>query len=733
MSEKKTALKFSRLNAALSYANRGWHVIPLHTPVGDECSCGRENCSSVGKHPRTKNGLRDATKDPDTIRRWWTRWPEANVGIVTGAKSGLVVLDQDGPEAEESLKDKDLPSTLRVSTGKGIHWYFSHPGGIVRNFTRRLPGLDLRGDGGYVVAPPSLHSSGHRYEWADSLDPETVELAPCPDWLVELARKGSKGQTPTPLVEGQIPEGQRNAKLTSLAGSMRRRDMSEKAILAALREENAIRCAPPLLDSELVSIAHSIARYPPAAATYHRTDLGNAELLIELFGDRVHYVHPWKRWLLWDGQRWVPDPGGGIDHLASLTVRERLRRAADIEDQDERSLETKWAFTSESAKHKNAALDWAKSQPGVPILPKDLDTNSWLLNVQNGTLDLRTGERKPHDPADHITKIAPVHYDPKAATPLWENLLNKITGNDEELKTFLQRAVGYSLTGDTGEEVLFFVHGPTNTGKSTFMEAVKAMLGEYSKTTDFETFLKRRGDAGIRNDIARLAGARHVVSIEVDEGKKLAEGLIKALTGGDTVSARFLHKEYFEYVPQLKLWLAANNKPAVTPTDTAMWKRILLVPFIHEIPEVERDPEVKRRLRDPSESGPAILAWAIKGCLEWQKNGLQVPKKVAHATDKYREEMDTLSDFLADRCVEHTGARVVVDELYRAYKNWAEESGERPMSKRALGMRLSDRGFESGHDGKQRVRHGIALQGLGGPPAHGGPTGDAEEEEEVPF
>ena len=253
------------LAAALSYAERGWGVIPLHAPINGECSCGRQECSSVAKHPRTKNGLKDATTAEDIIREWWQRWPKANVGVVTGEKSGLVVLDQDGPEAEEQLKDRHLPPTPHAKTGKGVHRYFVHPGGEVRNFARRLPGLDLRGDGGYVVAPPSLHSSGRRYCWVESLDPETIDLAPCPEWLIELVRdKPSDNDMPT--AGGEIIEGRRNDTLASLAGGMRRRGMGEAAILAALREENKARCVPPLADFELTELAASIASYAPEPA-----------------------------------------------------------------------------------------------------------------------------------------------------------------------------------------------------------------------------------------------------------------------------------------------------------------------------------------------------------------------------------------------------------------------------------------------------------------------------------
>jgi len=249
------------LDAAL-YAKLGWGIIPLHTPTENGCSCGRRDCSSIGKHPRTQHGLKDGTVDQATIRAWWGQWPNANIGIVTGAVSGLVVLDQDGPEAEETLKDKHLPPTPCAFTGQGVHRYFAHPGKEVRNFARKLPGLDLRGDGGYVVAPPSLHVSGRRYEWAENLSPEDIELAPCPEWLLELVQE--KRYDRRTLPDGDIPEGQRNDTLASFAGSMRKRGMSEGTILAALRSENQARCVPPLQDPEVVAIVESIAQYPPA-------------------------------------------------------------------------------------------------------------------------------------------------------------------------------------------------------------------------------------------------------------------------------------------------------------------------------------------------------------------------------------------------------------------------------------------------------------------------------------
>lgn len=275
--------------------------------------------------------------------------------------------------------------------------------------------------------------------------------------------------------------------------------------------------------------------------------------------------------------------------------------------------------------------------------PKDYDVDTMKLNVVNGTIDLRTGRLLPHNPADFITKLSPVEYDPDAQLDLWDEVLDTATDSDTDLQDFLQTTVGYSLTGDVGEEKLFFVHGPTATSKSTFLEAIKSTLGDYAETADFESFLRKPPQSGtLRNDIASLAGKRFVTSIEVDEGRKLAEGLIKILTGGDKIKARFLYHEGFEFVPQFKLWLAANHEPKISDNDDAIWRRIAKVPFTHALPKKDRKPTVKATLRNPAIAGSAILAWAVKGCLKWQKEGLVVPEVVERATENYRLEQDPL-------------------------------------------------------------------------------------------
>jgi putative DNA primase/helicase len=268
------------------------------------------------------------------------------------------------------------------------------------------------------------------------------------------------------------------------------------------------------------------------------------------------------------------------------------------------------------------------------------------------------------------------------------------TGGDEEMIAFLQRSAGYTLSGFTDEEKFFLVHGPEASGKSTFLEMLKAVLGDYAQTADFETFVARNQVGGARNDIARLAGARFVASIEVDEGKRLAEGLVKTITGGDSICARFLYREAFEFRPQFKLWLACNHAPRISEGDGGMWRRILRVPFEHTVPESERDPKVKATLKNVDEAGPAILAWAVEGCLRWQMEGLNVPDGVTAATAQYRQEQDPLAEFLDDMCnVGDEDLFVPVTDLRKSYERWASDVGvKHTLGAKAFNERLESRG-----------------------------------------
>lgn len=439
------------------------------------------------------------------------------------------------------------------------------------------------------------------------------------------------------------------------------------------------------------------------------TDLGNAERLIDQHGAGLRSCE--GRWLVWDGRRWCDDSTGEAQRRAVDTVRSMYREASTLVDAEARKALAGWARKSESRRRLGDMLELAKSLPGVPVRREELDAAPWSLNCANGTIDLRCGELRPHQAGDLLTRITPVSYDPAAWRPdapsVWNSFLATVTGGDASLAAFLQRAAGYSLTGDTSEEVLFFVHGPAASGKSTFIDAVRAALGEYAATADFETFLARGVVGGVRNDIARLSGARFVASVEVDQGKRLAEGLLKTITGGDTVTARFLYQEAFEFAPQFKLWLVANDAPHVRDSDDAIWRRILRLPFEQVIPAGQRDPRVKATLR--TDARAEVLAWAVQGCLAWQREGLRVPDVVTQATAAYRAEQDPLRDFLAECCVLAPHAWAATADLWDAYQEWGK--GQYTVNKHDFYVRLGKLGCERKPDGygTRRGWRGIGL------------------------
>jgi putative DNA primase/helicase len=437
------------------------------------------------------------------------------------------------------------------------------------------------------------------------------------------------------------------------------------------------------------------------------TDLGNAERFAKLHKDKARHVPAWG-WLVWDGRRWRLDEAHTVTNLAIETVRAIYREAAECADANRRKQLADHAKRSESRQRIEAMLKLAEALLAEP--PSAFDRDPYLLNVTNGTIDLRKMQFREHRREDNITKIAPVEFDPTARCPLWEAFLDRIFDGNHALISFLQRAVGYALTGDTREQCLFILWGTGANGKSTFVTTIQAILGDYALQTPTETLLAKRTEY-IPNDIARLKGARFVSAIESAEGRKLNEPLIKQMTGGDKISARFLHREWFDFYPEFKIFLATNHKPVIRGTDHAIWRRIRLIPFTVTIPEDEQDKELPRKLLAEA-SG--ILNWALEGCLAWQREGLEVPDEVRQATESYRAEMDVLAAFLDDRCILDPNTRVTSKELYQAYMSWCRDCGEEPLSQRAFGRALSERGFTPAKlTGGTRGWVGIALKAPG--------------------
>jgi putative DNA primase/helicase len=430
------------------------------------------------------------------------------------------------------------------------------------------------------------------------------------------------------------------------------------------------------------------------AGGYNLTDLGNARRLVHRHGRNLRYCWLWRKWLVWDGKRWVKDDTGEVYRLAKETVSSIYQEAAAAPNDEARKELGKHATRSEAGARIKEMVDLARSD--VPVMPDELDASPDLLNTESGTIDLRTGELREHRREDLITKVAPTTYRPDAAAPTWEAFLERVLPG-EDLRAFVQRAVGYSATGDTSEQCMFINHGGGANGKSTFQEAIAAALGDYAMRAPTEMLLAKRSD-GVPNDVARLKGARFVSASETEEGRRLAESRIKDLTGQDTITARFMKAEWFDFAPTHKLWLSTNHKPEIRGTDAAIWRRIRLVPWAVTIPPAEQDKKLPIALRHEL---AGILAWVVRGCLQWRREGLQAPDEVRKATGEYRAEMDVLAGFLVECCELDTGHWEYAKDLYECYKRWCDENGERPEPQRKFGGRLGERGFQRDRGGSR--------------------------------
>ncbi len=672
-----------------------------------------------------------------------------------GAKRGnrraveatLLVYDFDHLSAEE------LQKVNRLIQGRAFLAYtsFSHQQGgpddvcfrVLLPVTRPIQPAEYAQvwEGGYAalgrLADPKTRDIA-RIWYLPSCPPERAELAwvrasdgPALDvdavlsWQRDRDRPAAPSQqTALKLQPATLGEGERNAGLTSLAGSLRRRGMSEPGIVAALRAENEARCSPPMVDAEVVAIARSVCTYEPGnpLVLANRTDYGNGERLAWFAKDDLRYVHPWEKWLCWDGRRWRPDNENRVFTRAASMVRTLAAQAETIEDPTEREALRRHAMMSESVARLSSMLRIAGNL--LAAAPEALDSQPWRYNLLNGTLDLRTGQLHPHDRADLLTQLVPVAYDPDAPCPRWEAFLERIFDGNAGLISFVQRAVGYSLTGLATEQVLFLAIGTGSNGKTTFFEVFRRLLGEYATNAEFNTFLKRSSD-GVRNDLARLVGTRVVSAAEPERGRPLAESLVKQLTGGDPVTVRFLFKEFFEYLPTFKVWLLANHRPMITGSDAGIWRRIRLIPFAVSIRDDERDTMLPLKL---AAELPGILAWAVRGCLLWQQDGLGLPPEVVEANADYREVMDPLPAFLDGHCEVGPFHTVLARDLYEVYLRWSEESGEQALSQKGLANRLQDRGFRPTRGARGvRAWRGLRLRRASAALAEEGARSDGDE------
>lgn len=422
---------------------------------------------------------------------------------------------------------------------------------------------------------------------------------------------------------------------------------------------------------------------------YDMTDTGNAQRLRDKYKGNIKYSYVRKKWYYWTGKIWAVDNTGEIKKLADEIINDIKKEAFMEKDEDKQQELLKWASRTASSKGKEAMVKETQHIDGIPILMEELDCYTDYLNCQNGIINLRTGELLPHDSNFMMSNISYAEYDNSGKEPkMWLQFLNDVTNGDKELQEYLQKCVGYSLTGSVREQCAFFLYGLGNNGKSTFLDTISDLLGNYASNVQPDTIMMKKNDSGANSDIARLKGKRFVTSEEPTEGVRLNEGLVKQLTGGGKVTCRFLYGDEFEYEPEFKIWIGTNHKPIIRGTDTGIWRRIRLIPFEVNIQKEKVDKNLKYKLRKEL---PQILKWAVEGCIKWQREGLELPACVQQATSEYKAEMDILTSFV-DACLEIdyiSGDVIPAQELFRIYSAWAKSNNEFEMTSRKFFIEIA--------------------------------------------
>ena len=453
---------------------------------------------------------------------------------------------------------------------------------------------------------------------------------------------------------------------------------------------------------------------PPARAAkkqkFPLTDLGNAERLAHLYGADLRYVKDWDSFLVWDGRRWARDRSLEANRRAKATVRSLQQAAKQAEDPIHAKALRSWGLQSEASGKLSAMLSLVKAEPGIAALPEQLDGDRYMLNVRNGTLDLRTRQLLPHDRRMLITKLADVYYNPRAQCPVWLKFLARIFDNNAKLIEYVRRAIGYSLSGSNGEHVLFVLYGIGRNGKSTLLTVIHSLLGDYA-TVSAPELLMDRGRAGNQSPgamsaLADLQGARFVASAETEAGGKLDEAGVKRMVSEEVIKARFMAKDWFEFWVQFKVWLATNHKPQIRGKDPGIWEKIKLIPFTQVIPREERDRNLPAKLHAER---AGILNWALAGFEEWMAGGLGSAPAVDDAGAAYQADMDVLRPFIDECCLVGDSYSTPIKHLRTAYELWCKETSNEPVGPKIFGQMLEER-FPAGTTGASRFRKGLMLK-----------------------
>jgi putative DNA primase/helicase len=437
------------------------------------------------------------------------------------------------------------------------------------------------------------------------------------------------------------------------------------------------------------------------------TDLGNARRLIARHGSNIRFVPEWHKWIIYDNTHWRIDDDGGIARLAKETIDSMFPEALKINDHEKRKKLLNHALKSQAAARLDAMVALATTEAAAVVPARQLDADRWLLGVQNGVIELRTGQFRSARREDYITKRAGVAYNRDADCPNWREFIRTITAGDGELAAYLQRVVGYTLTGSTCEEVLFVLYGIGNNGKSTWRETSHMMMGDYAMAADNGVLIERKTPGGATPELARLKGRRLVAVNETSENDQLNEARVKFITSQDKITARNLYQDFFDFDPTHKIFLTTNHKPIVRGTDVGIWRRIHLLPFTVTIPAERIEKDFREWRLVPELSG--ILNWALEGSVAYQKEGLNPPPAVRSATQDYQQDMDVVGQWIDDRCIIDPRANVPTSIAYSDYLSWAQGETGWFLPRLKFRRNLTDRGFGS-HKGTAGQRLIVGLQ-----------------------
>lgn len=438
---------------------------------------------------------------------------------------------------------------------------------------------------------------------------------------------------------------------------------------------------------------------------FSSTDQGNTELFIAEYQNTLRYDHGRKRWLVWRGQWWEPAKGGEVQRLNMQLIRKREKWARTLLDARQVAAHLKWITQTKNGRHLDEIINRARNFLPLAVEGDAWDKDPMLFAVANGVIDLKTGKLRNGKPDDLITLHSDIPYDPEAKCPTADAFFDEIFINRADLIHFINKALGYSLTGSTREQCFFILHEEGSNGKSTFLNIVSHVIGDYARSTPSETLTARKS-SGPRNDIARLAGSRFVSSVETNLQEEAAEELLKRITGSDVVVARFLNNEFFEFRPQFKIWIACNHQPVIKGADVAIWRRIHNIPFDRHFTKPERDGNMPDKLQAEA---PGILARIVRGCLAWQEEGLEPPESVKLATEAYQRASNPLTEFIDERCSLDAKASIPKDDLHQTYLSYCATYKEKPLSKRQFGIYMKAKGFGDDRTKKARFWTGLEL------------------------